>query len=80
MTRFALSLAALCTLTLNGSVAVASISPNPMPVTPVAATCTPESPCVLSLRMLSAPPARPAGLAARYAERAAELIPAQGRR
>ncbi|MCW1934393.1 hypothetical protein [Pararhodobacter zhoushanensis] len=58
MTRFALTLAALSTLTLNGSMASASISLNPMPVTPVSASCTPETPCVISLRMLSAP--RPA--------------------
>lgn len=80
MTRFALTLAALSTLTLNGSMASASISLNPMPVTPVSASCTPETPCVISLRMLSAPPARPADLAARHAQQASYSIPAVGRR
>ncbi|PWE26752.1 hypothetical protein [Pararhodobacter marinus] len=50
MTRTALALATLLTLTLNGSIAVASTPPAP---------CNSEGVCALSLRMLQAPPARP---------------------
>ena len=50
MTRTALALATLLTLTLNGSIAVAS-----MPTTP----CNAEGVCAVSLRMLAPPPARP---------------------
>lgn len=51
MTKAALALAALLTLSLNGSIAVAA--------TPTTA-CNAEGVCALSLRMLTPPPARPA--------------------
>ena len=56
MTRIALALATLITLTLNGSLAWAS-----MP------GCDGrEGICTVSLRMLTAPPARPADLLVRH--------------
>ncbi|MFN4101529.1 MAG: hypothetical protein ACK4GT_17320 [Pararhodobacter sp.] len=58
MTRIALALAALLTLSLNGAIVVAA--------TPA---CTGESVCALSLRMMTPPPPRPAHLVAPAAER-----------
>ncbi|MFN4101528.1 MAG: hypothetical protein ACK4GT_17315 [Pararhodobacter sp.] len=70
MTRAALALAALLTLSLNGSLAGAS-----MP-----APCPAQGVCAVSLRMMTPPPPRPAHLADRFAERscqhaAAKMIP-----
>ena len=67
MTRFALALAALLTLTLNGSLAAAS-----MP------GCTAASVCTVSLRMMAPPPSRPTDLAQRLTQ--ALIVPASGRR
>ena len=69
MARTALALATLLTLTLNGSMALAS-----MPV------CgqTPGV-CALSLRMMTPPPPRPVDLALRHAERGAMIIPVSSR-
>lgn len=69
MTRTALALAALLTLSLNGSMAWAS-----MPGCPATAGV-----CEISLRMMTAPPARPANLAQRYAQQAALIVPVSGR-
>ncbi|MCA0204437.1 hypothetical protein [Pararhodobacter sp.] len=66
MTRAALAFATLLTLSLNGSLAAASV--------PVA--CNTQGVCAISLRMLTPPPARPADLA----QRAALLLPAAGQR
>ena len=52
MTRAALALATLLTLSLNGSLAVASVP----------AACSATGVCALPLRMMSPPPARPAHL------------------
>ncbi|MCB1391193.1 MAG: hypothetical protein KDK12_18925 [Rhodobacteraceae bacterium] len=59
MTRPLLALAALLTLTLNGSIAVASVP----------ATCTRV--CALPLGMISAPPPRPQETARPQADAAA---------
>lgn len=67
MTRAALALATLLTLTLNGSLASAAAQPL---------ACTRDGVCVISLRMLAPPPHRPANLA----ERVAYVIPVDGRR
>lgn len=53
MTRTALALAALLTLSLNGSIAVAAS-------TDTAPQCNAQGVCAVSLRMLTPPPARPA--------------------
>ena len=53
MTRALLALAALLTLTLNGSIVIAA-TPH---------SCAAEQPCTISLRMLAPPPARPIGIA-----------------
>ncbi|MCB1391194.1 MAG: hypothetical protein KDK12_18930 [Rhodobacteraceae bacterium] len=66
MTRAALALATLLTLTLNGSLAAASV---PM-------ACNAQGVCAISLRMLTPPPARPAHLA----ERVAFVVPVSGQR
>ncbi|WP_417629013.1 hypothetical protein [Pararhodobacter aggregans] len=55
MTRAALALATLLTLSLNGSLAAASAP----------AACNAQGVCALSLRMLTPPPPRPADLASR---------------
>ncbi|PTW96686.1 hypothetical protein [Pararhodobacter aggregans] len=55
MTRAALALATLLTLSLNGSLAAAS-APE---------ACNAQGVCALSLRMLAPPPPRPADLASR---------------
>lgn len=70
MTRFALALAALMTLTLNGSLAEASIP-----------GCDgSQGVCTMSLRMMSAPPARPADLIERHrAAMLAVVVPVAGR-
>jgi len=60
MNRAALALATLLTLTLNGSLAGASL--------PVA--CTAPGVCTISLRMMTPPPPRPAPLPPPAAERA----------
>ncbi len=69
MTRAALALAALITLSLNGSMAVAS-----MP------GCSAENVCAVSLRMMTPPPARPADLAQRHAMAIAYVLPVAGQR
>lgn len=70
MTRFALALAALMTLTLNGSLALASI-PGCDGAPGV---------CTVSLSMMSAPPARPADLIERHrAAMLAYAMPVAGR-
>ncbi|GAB1381194.1 hypothetical protein [Pararhodobacter sp.] len=66
MTRTALALATLLTLSLNGSLAAASAP----------AACNAEGVCALSLRMLSPPPARPADLG----QRVAFAVPVAGQR
>jgi len=64
MRRTTLALAALLTLTLNGSMALAS-----MP------GCTEtDEVCSIPLRMMTAPPARPDDLALRFAERRVALF------
>lgn len=67
MTRLALALATLLTLTLNGSLAAAS-----MP------GCDAASVCTVSLRMMTPPPARPADLLVVWAM--ARVIPVAGHR
>lgn len=57
MTRAALAIAALLTLSLNGSLAAASV---PM-------ACNTQGVCAISLRMLTPPPPRPANLTQRIA-------------
>ncbi|WP_323022661.1 hypothetical protein [Pararhodobacter sp.] len=63
MTRTALAFAALLTLSLNGSIAVAAVP-----------ACTGGSTCALPLGMLTPPPPRPATLL----RDAAVLAPAEG--
>ena len=70
MIRLPLVLAALLTLSLNGSLAAAADVP------PQSHACQPGAVCTLPLRMLSPPPPRPEGLALR----AAVVIPATGQR
>lgn len=67
MTRTALALATLLTLMLNGSLASAAATPL---------ACTHDGVCVISLRMLTPPPPRPANLI----ERVAFVIPVAGQR
>ncbi len=69
MTRAVLAFATLITLTLNGSMAMAT-----MP----ACGQTPGV-CAVPLRMMTPPPPRPADLALRHAERRAMIIPVSGR-
>ncbi|MCL4676246.1 MAG: hypothetical protein KJZ59_09530 [Pararhodobacter sp.] len=57
MPRTALVLAAFATMSLNGSVALATM--------PAPARCSnPETVCVISLRMMAPPPPRPTNLGA----------------
>lgn len=59
MPRTALALAAIATLTLNGSMASATM--------PAPAACgEPNSVCEISLRLMSPPPPRPADLMIRH--------------
>lgn len=70
MTRIALALATLLTLTLNGSLALASIP-----------GCDgSQGVCTVSLRMMTPPPARPANLLERHrAAMLAIVVPVAGR-
>ncbi|WP_370207125.1 hypothetical protein [Pararhodobacter marinus] len=69
MTRLPLALAALLTLSLNGSLAAAMEGEmDPVETAP----CRDDAVCALPLRMLTPPPQRPEGLALRASAVTAE--------